>query len=246
MLEVRRVRRSEVEAAKVDFCSFVRDYRLMELNAGKLFAPDFWRSCHLQQPTRLTLSPKFISIDCFSRSWTLLVKMFLLHVSAVSISPVECACGRGCTNVLAKFRLSLNQVAIDHQGHRGFKGAISCVQDFGRNTLFTQRRFSSDAESSMLRFTAASSGTNCGGSEFDPWRSIWVFADSIIADLETCRDKVLLLRRTSEHICEHWFRVDSVALSVIDKAHSALVSYCEAYRMWWIWGSSDIWTNDKN
>ena len=57
--------------------------------------------------------------------------------------------------------------------------AITCVQDFVRGPLFTQRNFS-ESEISILTKAVFSTPTICEGSAFDPWGSIGVFAGSAI------------------------------------------------------------------
>ena len=88
------------------------------------------------------------------------------------------------------------------------------------NTLFKQRSFFRDTGNAMFGAAAASSGSICTSAEFDSWRTIDVFVDSIIADLKTCSEKMLLHRTALRDTRERLFGADSVASSVVDETES--------------------------
>ena len=63
------------------------------------------------------------------------------------------------------FTVSLNGVAIDHEK---VKGAKSCLQDFVRHPLFTQRNFFSETGISMLNTAVSAVDAVRHSFKFDP------------------------------------------------------------------------------
>ena len=124
---------------------------------------------------------------------------------------------KGPSELHPVFTVSLDGVAIDHEK---VKGAVACVQDFVRHPLFTQRSFFSETGISMLNtaFTAADAVRN--SDRFDPWGAIGVEAGSAIADLKSCREKILSQRKAVKDIRERWFSAGTVASSAVDESAS--------------------------
>ena len=91
------------------------------------------------------------------------------------------------------FTVSLNGFAIDHGQ---VKGAATCVQDFVRHLLFTQRNFFSETGISMLNTAVTAADAVRNRARFDPWGAIGVEAGPVIADLKSCREKIV--SRTKE------------------------------------------------
>ena len=54
--------------------------------------------------------------------------------------------------------------------------------------------------------------------DFDPWRAVGMEAGPVITDLKSCREKVLLRKKTVEDTRERWFLADSVASSAVGEA----------------------------
>ena len=119
---------------------------------------------------------------------------------------------RGPSELHSVFTVSLNGVAIDHEK---VKGAVAFVQDFVRHPLFTQRSFFSETGISMLNtaVTAADAVRNSG--RFDPWGAFDVESGPIIADLNSCREKVISQRKAVKDTRERWFSAETVASSAV-------------------------------
>ena len=99
---------------------------------------------------------------------------------------------RGPSELHPVFTVSLNGIAIDHEK---VKGAVACVQDFLRLPLFTQRNFFSENGISMLNTAVTAADAVRNSAKFDPWGAIDVEAGPVIADLKSCREKVVSQRK---------------------------------------------------
>ena len=91
-------------------------------------------------------------------------------------------------------------------------------QDFVRNPLFTRRNFSFESRITTLSTAAASADAVQHSSEFYPRRAFVVEAGAVVTDLEACREKVFLRRKTAKDTRERWFGEGSVATSVVGEA----------------------------
>ena len=120
---------------------------------------------------------------------------------------------KGWMDLPTNFIRSLEWVAF---GQLEVKGAISRVQDFVRNPIFTLRNLS-DLELAKLGAAAASSSSNCRSVEIDSWRTLGVPDDSLFADPETCPEKVLVRRESPKDTHQRWFAVESVASSKVEE-----------------------------
>ena len=100
---------------------------------------------------------------------------------------------KGPSELHPVFTVSLDGVAIDHEK---VKGTVACVQDFVRHPLFTQRSFFSETGISMLNFAVAAADAVRNSERFDPWKAIGVEAGPTIADLKSCREKILSQRKS--------------------------------------------------
>ena len=100
------------------------------------------------------------------------------------------------------FTVSFNGVAISHDK---MKGAVACVQDFVRHPLFTERNFFSVTGISMLNTAVAAADAVRHSSKFDPWGANRVEASPVIADLNSCPEKVLLRREAVKDTRERSF-----------------------------------------
>ena len=99
---------------------------------------------------------------------------------------------RGPSELHPFFTVSLDGVAIDHEK---LKGAVACVQDFVRHPLFTQPSFFSETGISMLNTAVTAADAVRNSARFDPWGAIRVEASPVIADLKSCREKILSRRK---------------------------------------------------
>ena len=113
------------------------------------------------------------------------------------------------------FNVSLNGVAIDHEK---VKGAVACVQDFVRHPLFTQRSFFSDTGISMLNTAVTAADAVRNSARFDPWGAIDVEAGPVIADLRSCREKIMSQRKAVKDTRERWFSAETVASSAVGES----------------------------
>ena len=123
---------------------------------------------------------------------------------------------KGPSEVNPIFTVSLNGVAIDHQEVR--EGSVACVQDFVRRPLFTQRNFLSETGISMLKTAVAAADAVQHSSELDPWGTIGVEIGPVIADLKSCREKVVSRRKVVKVTRERWFGAETVASSAVGEA----------------------------
>ena len=119
---------------------------------------------------------------------------------------------RGLSELHPVFTVSLNGVAVDHEK---VKGAVACVQDFVRHPLFTQRSFFSETEISMLNTAVTAADDVQNNAKFDPWGAIGVEASPVIADLKSCREKILSRRKAMKDTRERWFSAETVASSSV-------------------------------
>ena len=110
------------------------------------------------------------------------------------------------------FTVSLNGVAIDHEQ---VKGAVACVQNFVRQPLFTQRSFFSETGISMLNTAVTAADAVQNNARFDPWRAIGVEAGPVIADLKSCREKIVSRRKAVKDARERWFSAETVTSSAV-------------------------------
>ena len=108
------------------------------------------------------------------------------------------------------FTVSLNGVALDHEQ---VKGAMACVLDFVRHPLFTQGKFFAETGISMLNTAVIAADAVRNSSKFDPWGAIDVEAGPVIADLKSCREKIVTRRKAVKDTRERWFSADTVASS---------------------------------
>ena len=122
---------------------------------------------------------------------------------------------RGPPELHPIFTVPLNGVAIDHEK---VKGAVACVLDFVRQPLFKQKNFFCETRISMLNTAVAAVVAVQHSSKFDAWRAIGVDIGSVIADLNSCREKVLPRRKTVKDTRERWFVADTVAPSAVSAA----------------------------
>ena len=122
---------------------------------------------------------------------------------------------RGPSELHPLFTVSLNGVAIDHEK---VKEAVACVQDFVRHPLFTQRRFFSETGISLLNNAVAAADAVRNSARFDPWGGIDVEAGPVVAELKSCREKVLSQRKAIKDARERWFSAETVASSAVGES----------------------------
>ena len=119
---------------------------------------------------------------------------------------------KGPSELHPVFSVSLKGVAIDHDKA---KGAVACVQDFVRHPLFTQRNFSLETGIKMLNTAVTVADAVQNSSEFDPWGALGVEAGLVIADLKSCREKIVSRRKVVKDTRERWFGAETVASSAV-------------------------------
>ena len=122
---------------------------------------------------------------------------------------------RGPSELQPLFTVSLIGVAIDHEK---VKGAVAFVLDFVRHPLFTQRNFFSETGISMLNTAVTAADAVRNSARFDPWGAIDVEAGPVVADLKSCREKVMSLRKAMKDTRERWFSAKTVASSAVGES----------------------------
>ena len=122
---------------------------------------------------------------------------------------------KGPSELHPVFTVSLDGVAIDHEK---VKGAVACVQDFERHPLFTQRSFFSEIGIRMLNTAVTAADAVRNSDRFGPWGAIDVEAGPVIADLKSCREKILSQRKAVKDTWEWWFSAGTVASSAVGES----------------------------
>ena len=122
---------------------------------------------------------------------------------------------KGPSEVNPVFTVSLDGVAIDHEK---VKGAVACVQDFVRNPSFTQRSSFSETGIGMLSNAVTAADAVRNSDRFNPWGAIDVEAGPVIADLKSCREKILSQRKAVKDTRERWFSAETVASSAVGES----------------------------
>ena len=70
----------------------------------------------------------------------------------------------------------------------------------------------------MLNTAVNASDAVQNSAMFDPWRAIGVEAGPVIADLKSCREKILSQRKAMKDTRERWFSVETVASSAVGES----------------------------
>ena len=110
------------------------------------------------------------------------------------------------------FTVSLDGVAIDH----GLvEEAVACVQNFVHQALITQRSFFTETGIRMLNTAVTAADAVRNNARFDPWGAIGVEAGLVIADLKSCREKIVSRRKAMKVTRERWFSAETVASSAV-------------------------------
>ena len=128
---------------------------------------------------------------------------------------IEVLVVKGPSELHPVFTGSLTEVAISHEK---VKGAVACVQEFGRHLLFTQRIFSSETGISTVNTAVTAADAVQNSSKFDPWGAIGVEAGRVIADLKSWRDEIVSRSKAVKDTWECWFGAQTVASSAVGEA----------------------------
>ena len=151
--------------------------------------------------------------------------LMILHVCCFQVFQLTALMARGSSALHPVFTVSLNGVNIKHEK---VNGAVACVQDFLRHPLFTQKNFFSETGINMLNIAAAASDAVRLSSEVDPWGAIGVETVTVIADLKSCREKIVLPRKAVKDTGERWSGAETVASSAVgEAAPHATVRICD-------------------
>ena len=122
---------------------------------------------------------------------------------------------KGPSELHPVFTVSLDGVAIDHEK---VKGAVAFVQAFVRHPLFTQRSFFSETGISIKNTAVTAADAVRNSDRFDPSGAIGVEAGPVIADLKSCREKILSQRKAVKDTRERWFSAETVASSAVGES----------------------------
>ena len=138
------------------------------------------------------------------------------HMCCFQIFQLAALVVKGPSELHPVVTVSLNGVvAISHEK---VKGAVACVPDFVRHLLFTQRNFFSETGISMLNTAVTAADAVQNSSRFHPWGAIGVEAGPVIADLKSCREKIVSRRTAVKDTRERWFGAETVASSAVGEA----------------------------
>ena len=120
---------------------------------------------------------------------------------------------KGPSELHPVFTVSLNGFAIDLEK---VVRAVACVQDFVRHHLFTpQRNFFCETGISMQNNDVNAADAVWNSAKFDPWGAIGVEAGPVIADLKSCRDKILSRRKAVKDTRQRCCGAETVASSAV-------------------------------
>ena len=123
---------------------------------------------------------------------------------------------RGPAAEILRFQINLDRVTIDR---RAIDSAVSCVQSFVRDLLFTQRDFFTDNGISMLLSAVNVAGSACEDSVYDPWAAICPEGyAAVVSDLRKAYDVVVVRRKEARDTSERWCGVASVASSAVGES----------------------------
>ena len=110
---------------------------------------------------------------------------------------------RGASRRGAPFSINLDRVA---RSREAIEGVFTCVQDFVRDTLVTQKCFLSDSGAAMSDSIIVSE-------QFNP---LSVFGcgcnQHVVSGLQSCQEKVVIRRKISRDTSERWFGAQSAGL----------------------------------
>ena len=213
LFELGWVRGSEVEPAKAEFHSSVREQRQVETSSSRSHAPINSVFAFCNQPSfRFRRNLHRVSIIVLQGHFRyyhdlnhLLLYVFLLTASVL----------RGPSELHPVFFVSLDGVALDHET---VKGAVACVLDFVRHHSFTKRSLFSETGISMLNTAVTAADAVRNSSRFDLWGAIDVEAGPVITYLKSCREKVLSQRKAVRDTRERWFSGETVASSAVGES----------------------------
>ena len=210
LLELGCFRGSEIEPADANFHSFVREHRQMEVTGSRSRVPinSIFAFCN-QLGLRSRKNLQKVSIMVLQNH---LGPLMILDVCCFRIFYLTALVVRGPSDLHPLFTVFLDGVAINHEK---VNGAVACVQDFVRHPLLTKRNFFSETWISMLKTAVAAADAVRRSSEFDPWRAIGVEAGPVIANFNSCQEKVVLRRMTVKDKREWWFGAKTVASSAV-------------------------------
>ena len=203
-----RVRGSEIEPAKAEFHSSVREQRQAEASGSRsrllinsVFEfrnqPGF---CSGRKLHKVSIFDALKSTRCFND----FTHVLLSDLSDDSIS------GEGSLRVASRlYGASLNRVAISHET---LKRAVACVH------RFVQRKFFTETGISMLNTAVTAADAVWHSSKLDLWEAIGVDDDPVIAHLKSCREKIVSRRKTVKDTRERWFDAETIASSAVGEA----------------------------
>ena len=140
--------------------------------------------------------------------------LMILHVGCPQVFQLTHLVVRGPFEVDPVFNVSLVGVTINYEK---VNGAVACAQEFVRIPPITQRKFFSETGFSMLTTAVAAADAVRHSSEFDPWRAIGMEVAPLIGDLKSCREKVVLRRKTIKDTWKRWFGAETVASSTVSE-----------------------------
>ena len=70
----------------------------------------------------------------------------------------------------------------------------------------------------MLNTAVTAADAVRNSARFDPWGAIDVEVGPVVADLKTCRGKVMSQRKAMKDRRERWFSAETVALSAVGES----------------------------
>ena len=183
LLDLGWIRGSEMEPAKAEFHSSVREQRQVETSGNRSRVPINSVFAFCNQPgfrSRRNLHEvsimRFEVISIFS--WSNICAALDLSVDSIS--------GEG------SFRVASRLYCVAEWGcnrPREGEGAVACVQDFVRHPLFTQRGFFFETGIRMFNTAVTAADLVQNSARFDPWGAIGVEASPVFAILSRAARK---------------------------------------------------------
>ena len=131
----------------------------------------------------------------------MVISLFLYFPCFVQVFQLTTLVVRDASRRGAPFSNNLNCVGPSREP---IEGVITCVQDFVRDRLFTQKIFFFDSAVAMLKDAVVVADSVIVSEEFNQWS---VFGDGcnqqVASDLQTCQ-KVEMRRKASRDTSERW------------------------------------------
>ena len=138
------------------------------------------------------------------------------------------------SNTCAALDLSVDSISGEESF--GVASGLHCIVEWGCNrpweseggcglcaglcasSLVQTEKFFSETGISMLNTAVTAADAVRNSARFDPWGAIDVEAGPVIADLKSCREKILSQRKAVRDTRDRWFSAETVASSAVGES----------------------------